>query len=67
MTEAEAELLQTELASVRGELHALREALTEATSDRERYRVMYMQLLERCRLLERGIVAGHSSAPTRLA
>ncbi len=65
MTEAEAELLQTELAGVRGELHALREALTEATSDRERYRALYMQLLERCRLLERGIVAGQKAERDR--
>jgi transposase len=54
VTEAEAEQL-------RGELHVLREALARATSDRERYRALYMQLMERCRLLERGIVVGQKA------
>lgn len=55
---SEIELLRGELESTRGELLALREALEKATTDREQYRALYMQLLERCRLLERGIVAG---------
>lgn len=50
--------MRSELEGTRGELLALREALEKATSDREQYRALYMQLLERCRLLERGIVAG---------
>ena len=58
MIEAEAEQLL-------GELHALREALANATSDRERYRALYMQLLERCRLLERGIVVGQKAERDR--
>jgi transposase len=55
---SEIELLRSELESMRGELLALREALSKASSDREQYRALYMQLLERCRLLERGIVVG---------
>jgi transposase len=55
---SEIELLRSELESTRGELLALREALEKATTDREQYRALYMKLLERCRLLERGIVAG---------
>jgi transposase len=55
---SEIELLRGEVESMRGELLALREALSRATSDREQYRALYMQLLGRCRLLERGIVAG---------
>jgi hypothetical protein len=30
----------------------------KTSSDREQYRKLYMQLLERCKLLERGIIAG---------
>lgn len=58
---SEIELLRHELESTRGELLALQEALEKATSDREQYRALYMQLLERCRLLERGIVAGQKA------
>ena len=58
---SEIELLRHELESTRGELLALQEALEKATSDREQYRALYMQLLERCRLLERGIIAGQKA------
>src|SRR5690606_19165905 len=36
----------------------LRQAHEKATSDREQYRALYMQMLERCRTLEQGIIAG---------
>jgi transposase len=55
---SEIELLRNELESKEGELLALREALSKASSDREQYRALYMQLLERCRLLEKGIAVG---------
>ena len=61
----EVEHLRRELEDMRGELHALRDALTNATSDRERYQALYMQLLERCRLLERGIVVGQKAERDR--
>ena len=43
------------------ELKELREALSKATTEREKYRELYMKLLERCRMLERGIVAGQKA------
>jgi len=50
-----------ELAERRRELAELRKEHTKASSDREQYRALYMQMLERCRLLERGIVAGQKA------
>jgi transposase len=49
---------QSALDQLRRETEELRQAHEKATSDREQYRALYMQMLERCRLLERGIVAG---------
>ena len=52
------ESTQSALSKLEREMALLRQAHDKATSDREQYRALYMQLLERCRLLERGIVAG---------
>jgi len=46
------------LEDLRREVEELRQAHEKATSDREQYRALYMQLLERCRALEQGIIAG---------
>jgi len=57
----ELETLQRELSARRRELAELRKEHAKASSDREQYRALYMQMLERCRLLERGIVAGQKA------
>jgi transposase len=46
------------LESLRRQVEELRQAHEKATSDREQYRALYMQMLERCRTLEQGIIAG---------
>ncbi len=53
--------LESSLAALEGlrrEVEELRRAHDKAAMDREQYRALYMQVLERCRMLERGILAG---------
>ena len=57
----EIEHLREELEGLRAELLSVRVALEQATSDRKQYRALYMQILDRCRLLEREIVAGRKT------
>ncbi|HRI09859.1 MAG TPA: IS66 family transposase, partial [Nannocystaceae bacterium] len=53
--------LESSLAALEGlrrEVEELRRTHDKAAMDREQYRALYMQVLERCRMLERGILAG---------
>ena len=43
------------------EVETLRHQLEKASTERDRYRQLYMDMLERCKLLERGIVAGRKA------
>ena len=51
----EVELVRHELESRMRE-HA--DAIDKLTAERERYKTLYMELLERCKLLEKGIIVG---------
>jgi transposase len=45
----ELESARNELDRLHGEVEALRQDLEKTSSDREQYRKLYMQLLERCK------------------
>jgi transposase len=51
----EVELVRHEL---EGRIREHADAIEKLTAERERYRALYMELLERCKLLEKGIVVG---------
>jgi transposase len=53
--------LTEDLSSLRDQVHELTAVNERLASERERYRELYLQLLEQCKRLERGLLAGQKA------
>jgi transposase len=53
--------LTEDLSSLRDQVHQLTTVNARLSSERERYRELYLQLLEQCKRLERGLLAGQKA------